>query len=282
MQHLLLPPQTRRMLFDHGESVRGVGRAVGNGIHRVLSRHLLLPLTMVMILILWQAITIVARVPAYLLPSPLHIGERMVEAMQSGMLWRHLTATSIVALSGFALSLVVSSVLGYALAHTRWLDGILSPMLAAIQAIPMLAIAPLIILWLGTGWLSKVVVAACITLFPMLLSTITAVRSIPRELWEVALINGANRWQLLWYVEVPLALRIYFSGVRTGLALATTGAVVAEFVSGREGLGALITIARGLFDTPLIFVALVTLAGMTLFLYLIASLLERALIHWEI
>lgn len=154
-------------------------------------------------------------------------------------------------------------------------------MLAASQAIPVVAVAPLIILWFGAGLTSKILVAALITFLPILINTIVAIRSIPRELIEMAHISGANRRQLLRYVEVPLALPVLFGGVRTGLALATTGAVVGEFVAGRTGLGALINIARGLFDTPLIFVALTTLALITLTLYVLAGLLERLLVRWE-
>jgi NitT/TauT family transport system permease protein len=98
---------------------------------------------------------------------------------------------------------------------------------------------------------------------------------------DMARISGANRWHLLRYVEVPLALPGIFGGVKAGLALATTGAVVGEFIGGRDGLGALINIARGLFDTPLMFVALTVLAGTTLLLFLLALLIERLLITWE-
>ena len=115
----------------------------------------------------------------------------------------------------------------------------------------------------------------------MLISTIIALRTIPRELREMAAISGANQWQILFQVEFPLALPVLLGGVRTSLSLATTGAVVGEFVAGREGLGALINIARGLFDTPLIFVALIMLAAITLLLYLCSCLLEKLLIRWE-
>jgi NitT/TauT family transport system permease protein len=201
--------------------------------------------------------------------------------MQSGLLWQHTQATLTVALGGFALALIIAIGLGYVLAHIPWLERTLAPVLAATQAIPILAVAPLIILWLSTGWQAKILVATLITFFPMLLSTITALQRIPRELREIAVISGASRWQVFRYVEVPLALPVFFSGVRTGLSLATTGAVVAEFVAGRAGLGAMITIARGLFDTPLIFVALITLATITLVLYTLATLLEHLLVDWQ-
>ncbi len=241
-----------------------------------------LPLLLALVLVGWQVLVTMGNYKTFVLPSPAVVAERMMAAVSSGILWSHITATLVEALGGFSVALIVSVVLGYILAHSPRLERLIAPVLAASQAMPILAVAPLIVLWFGTGLQSKILVAALITFFPMLLSTIAALRSVPRELKEMALISGANRWQLLRYVEAPLALPVFFSGIRTGLSLATTGAVVAEFVAGRHGLGALITIARGLFDTPLIFVALIILAAITLGLYLLASLLERVLVQWEV
>jgi len=240
-----------------------------------------LPVTLMILLLLWQAGVTFSGYPAFILPSPTLVAGRFWQALSSGILWQHTSATLSAALGGFALALIIAVVLGYTLAHIRWLEQALAPVLAASQAIPVVAVAPLIILWFGTGMTSKVLVAALITFLPILISTIVAIRSIPRELIEMAYISGAHRWQLLRYVEVPLALPVLFGGIRTGLSLATTGAVVGEFVAGRVGLGALINIARGLFDTPLIFVALITLALITLILYILAGLLERLLVRWE-
>jgi NitT/TauT family transport system permease protein len=240
-----------------------------------------LPLALLILVVLWETVVIVGGYPAFILPAPTVVIERFIAALSSGLLLEHIAVTLTEALTGFALALLVSLVLGYVLAHTPLLERTIAPVLAGMQAIPIVAVAPLLILWFGAGLQSKILVAALITFFPMLLSTIAALRSIPRELREMALISGASRWQMIRHVEAPLSLPVLFAGVRTGLALATTGAVVGEFVAGRDGLGALINIARGLFDTPLIFVALLTLATITLTLYVLVSLLERALVHWE-
>jgi NitT/TauT family transport system permease protein len=236
---------------------------------------------MLLLLLGWQLISTISGYPAFVLPSPLTVAEQFVEASRTGILWQHTAATLTAALGGFVLALAVGTMLGYTLAHVPLLERALMPVLAASQAVPVVAVAPLIILWFGTELRAKVLVAALITFLPILINTVLALRGIPRELREMALISGAGRWQTLRYVEFPLALPVLFGGVRTGLALATTGAVVGEFVAGRYGLGALINIARGTFNTPLIFVALLTLATITLLFYLIATLLERALVRWE-
>lgn len=240
-----------------------------------------LPTAIIGFLFLWQVLVSVGGYRTFILPTPTTVLDRLIATVTSGLLWRHTSATLIEALGGFGIALVLGLSMGYLLAHTPWLERTFAPVLAASQAVPVVAVAPLIILWFGPGLQSKLFIAALITFLPILLSTIIALRSIPRELREMALISGASRWQMLYYVESALALPVIFGGIRTGLALATTGAVVSEFVAGRDGLGAMINIARGLFDTPLIFVALLTLAAITLGLYVLATLLERLLVTWE-
>lgn len=271
MQQTILAP-SGRLRQRSGRISVPLGRA---------PRWLGLPAGLLLILLIWQTLVSVSNYPAFILPGPALVFERWLATAASGLLWTHTAATLSAALGGFALALLAALVIGYILASISWLERVLAPMLAASQAIPIIAVAPLVILWSGPGLRSKILVAALITFFPMLMSTIAALRSVPRELREMARISGANRWQVLRFVEFPLALPVAFSGLRAGLALATTGAVVGEFVAGREGLGALINIARGLFDTPLIFVALVTLAGLTLLFYLASIALERALVRWE-
>lgn len=235
-----------------------------------------------LVALLWKAIVLVRNYPAFVLPAPeLVLGRLASELTNGGPLPHHILITLAEALGGFGLALCVSLPLAYILAHAPRLERLLAPQLAASQAIPIVAVAPLIILWVGTGLDAKILVAAMVTFFPILSSAIVALRGVPRELMEMAKISGASRRQVLWYVELPLATTGIFGGVKTGMALATTGAVVAEFVSGRDGLGALINIARGLFDTPLMFVALLVLAALTLVFYTIAGLLERLLVRWE-
>ncbi|MBO9336448.1 MAG: ABC transporter permease [Roseiflexus sp.] len=240
-----------------------------------------LTVSLALVLLAWQTVVIVQDYPPFILPAPTLVIQRLATELAGETLQRHITITLFAALSGFSIALVLSLSLGYLLARMRTFDRVLTPLLAASQAVPIVAIAPLIVLWVGVGLESRVLVATLVTFFPILSATIVAFRSVPRELIDMARISGANRWHLLRYVEVPLALPGIFGGVKAGLALATTGAVVGEFIGGRDGLGALINIARGLFDTPLMFVALTVLAGTTLLLFLLALLIERLLITWE-
>jgi NitT/TauT family transport system permease protein len=241
----------------------------------------LLAASLLLLLAAWQALVTLNNYPAFVLPSPALVARRLAAELAGGTLAHHARLTLAAAAGGFGMALAVSLALGYALAHMPRLERVVAPQLAATQAVPVVAVAPLIILWVGVGLEAKVLVAALVTFFPILSATVVALRAVPRELLEMARISGATRWQLLHLVELPLALPAIFGGVKSGLALATTGAVVGEFVGGRDGLGALINIARGLFDTPLMFAALAVLAVLTLLFYLAATLLERALVRWE-
>jgi NitT/TauT family transport system permease protein len=230
---------------------------------------------------LWKLIVEINNYPAFILPPPELVFQRTIDELVAGNVRYHALTTLIEAVGGYLIALIVSLVLGYLFAHSPKLDRLLAPQIAATQAIPIVAIAPLIILWVGTTIWARILIAALVTFFPILSSTIVALRGVSRELIEMARISGATRWQVLRHIEFPLALPGIFGGVKAGLALATTGAVVAEFVGGRDGLGALINIARGLFDTPLMFTALLLLALITLGFSLFALMLERLLVTWE-
>ncbi len=248
---------------------------------RGTSSGVVLALSLLLLVVAWKALVVVKNYPAFVLPAPEAVLSRLASELVGGTLLHHTEITLTEAMGGFSIALAASLLIGYALAHAPRLERVLAPQLAATQAIPVVAIAPLIILWVGADIRAKILVAALVTFFPILSSTVVALRAVPRELLEMAHISGANACQTIWYVELPLALPGIFGGVKAGLALATTGAVVGEFVGGRDGLGALINIARGLFDTPLMFAALITLAALTLSFYLAAMLLERVLVRWE-
>ncbi|HEU4322538.1 MAG TPA: ABC transporter permease [Roseiflexaceae bacterium] len=239
-------------------------------------------LSLVVLIAFWKLIVEVRDYPAFILPAPDAVLQRLLDELAGGTLLHHSALTLVESLAGFGIALGVSLVLGYLLAHMPALERIVAPQLAATQAIPIVAVAPLIILWVGADLRAKILVAALVTFFPILSSTIVALRSVPREVVEMARISGANSWQVLRFIELPLALPGIFGGVKSGLALATTGAVVGEFVGGRDGLGALINISRGLFDTPLMFAALTMLALITFVYFLVAILLERLLVRWEL
>jgi NitT/TauT family transport system permease protein len=239
---------------------------------------LLAPLVL---LALWQALVWWKRYPAFFLPSPALVWRRFLEVLADGSLAAHTAVTLVEILGGLALGLSVATALGYVLARSRTLEHLLFPYLVASQALPIVALAPLLVIWLGTGRLSKVVVCALTLFFPVLVNTIVGIRSVERGLRDLMRSLEATPWQVFTMLELPAALPVFLSGLKIGLTLSVIGAVVGEFVAADRGLGFLVNLARGLFDTPLLFVALLVLMTIALAFYGLMSMLERALLAWQ-
>ena len=230
--------------------------------------------------VLWQAVVFVTGYPSFILPGPYTVAERFVRAWAEGTMLPHVGATLVEILLGFLVGAGLALVVGILLARSRLAERLLSPYLVAAQATPVLALAPLIALWFGTGLVSKLVITTLIVFFPVVIATMVGIRSVDPRLLEMARSFRAGSWQVVTQVEVPGALPAILGGMRVGATLAVIGAIVAEWAApGEKGLGVLINVARGsLFDIPLMFSALLTLALVGVVLYLLMVLIERRLV----
>ena len=182
---------------------------------------------------------------------------------------------------GLLLGLTVAYALGYWLGKHRALEQLAAPYIVASQSVPIVAIAPLLVLWLGSGLSSKVAVTALIAFFPALVSAIVGIRSVDPDLHDLMRSLRASRWQLFWKLELPAALPMIFAGLKLSVTLAVVGAVVGEFMGADAGLGYLINLARGVFDTPLMFVAIIALVIIAQVLYLTVARIEQRLLRWQ-
>ncbi len=244
-------------------------------------QYVSIPFALAAFLLLWQAIVVVNQYPPYLLPTPGQVAASWAESWQSGILPRHLGITLFEVALGFSLAFVFSMIVGYVLAKSPLLEKIVSPYLVATQAIPIVVLGPLIIIWINTGPVQNALVATLVTFFPMLVNTIVGVRSVRPEYRELMRSYSANWWQVLTKLEIPAALPILFAGVRVGITLSVIGVIVVELLWADRGLGFLLNFARGSLDTPLMFATVATLAAMALSLYLSIALLERIIIRWR-
>jgi NitT/TauT family transport system permease protein len=198
------------------------------------------------------------------------------------MLIRHTVVTFSEVIAGLALGAFLATALGYGLAKSTTLERVLSPYIVASQSIPIVAVAPLLVIWFGPGRLSKVLICALIVFFPVLVNTVVGVRSVPEELHDLMRSLRATKSQVFLKLEVPAAMPVLLGGLKIGATLSVIGAVVGEFVGSDQGLGFLINLGGGLYDTPLVFVAVFTLVAMALMLYSIVAAAERRLLAWRI
>lgn len=226
----------------------------------------------------WQGMTTFGSLPTFILPSPARVAQRFWQTVNDGSLWQHTAVTLSQTLSGLTLGVLTAVLLAYLLHQSPALEQILAPYIVASQAVPMVAVAPLLIIWFGPGFLSKLLICALIVFFPILTNTLLGLRAVPNDLRDLLSSLHANRWQTLRLLEIPATLPYFLSGLRIGATLSVIGAVVGEFIGAKAGLGFLINLARGQYDTALVFVAIFTLVGMALGLYGMVLGLERMLI----
>ena len=240
-----------------------------------------LPVTggLVIVLLAWKAIVVVGGYPAFVLPAPEIVASRLVRAWQDGLIQPDVAATLTEIALGFLAGAGTALVTGALLARWHVAERVLSPYLVAAQTMPILALAPLITLWFGTGLGSKVIICGLIVFFPIAVATMVGFRTIDPGLIEMARSFRATKREILMTVEIPAALPVIFGGIRVGVTLSVVGAIVAEWSGADRGLGVLINLARGsLFDTPLMFAALITIAALGVALYVVVVVVERAVL----
>jgi NitT/TauT family transport system permease protein len=245
------------------------------------NRNWLVLVSLLVGLLAWYLITRFSGIPNFILPSPLSVWTRFLRALNDGSLLYHTGITLIEVLLGLLVGVIFATIVGYLLAKSRSLEKVLSPYLVASQAIPVVAIAPLLVIWLGNGILSKVVVCALIVFFPVLVNTIVGVRAVPTAMYDLMNSLHASRSQILWKVEVPASLPVFLGGLRIGATLSVIGAIVGELVSAEKGLGFLLQLGDFQYDTPMVFVAVFTLITLALILYGIVTLLEKRFLKWQ-
>jgi NitT/TauT family transport system permease protein len=246
-----------------------------------LQGKILIPASIVAAVLLWQLVVYLGDFPAFILPTPLQVARRLAQALGDGSLIRHTLVTLGEVASGLVIGLGTAVILGYWLAKLRWLERILAPYIVASQSVPVVAIAPLLVIWLGPGVLSKILITALIVFFPILVNVIVGVRAVSGDLYDLMRSFQATRWQTLRYLEIPAAMPVFLGGLRIGATLAVIGAVVGEFVGADRGLGFLINVGRGVYDTALVFVAVFTLVTLAMSIYALVSLLEKRLLAWQ-
>jgi NitT/TauT family transport system permease protein len=219
--------------------------------------------------------------PEFIIPPPLAVWDAFVQALADGSLLRHSWVTLSEMLLGLFFGVTLGAVLGYAIAHVKWLENLFSPIIVAFQATPVVAYAPLLVIWFRDGLTAKIVTTAIIVFFPTLMNVIIGIRGVPRNLRDLMQVLKASRAQIFFKLELPAALPVLLAGLKTSVTLAVIGAVVGEFVNASEGLGFLVIVARSQYKTPLVFVAVFTMTALALSLYYLVVLLERYLLKWQ-
>ena len=241
--------------------------------------NLLPPLTFVIIIGLWAAAIPVFKIPPYLLPGPAGVFSRVIS--DAPQLWDNSLVTLTEIVLGFGLTVLTAIPLGLFIALSMLAKQIVYPPLMFLQLVPKIAVAPLFLVWLGFGIESKVLLTLLMTFFPLLLASISGFQILDTRLLFLTQSMGASWWQTFRYLRIPAALPVIFSGVKTSATIATTAAIVAEFVGANKGLGYVLLRGTSTMDMELTFAVLVVLTLIGIVINYIVEFAEWAMTPWE-
>lgn len=233
------------------------------------------------ILLLAQVASRSGWVSDLIVPAPTDVWAAFVDQWQTPGFVDDIQSTVTATVVGFLLAAAVSFTAAAILVLIRGLEDVVMPLIIAIETMPKIAIAPIIILWLGFGQLGKTVIVALVTFFPILINTLQGLRVTNKDEYDLLRSLGATRVQLFRFVRLPRSLPYVFAGLRVGSVFALIGAIVAEFVGSENGLGALIILARSQFNVPAVWALLFDLMVMGVFIYMVTSWIERRLLFWS-
>ncbi|OHA38877.1 MAG: nitrate ABC transporter permease [Candidatus Taylorbacteria bacterium RIFCSPLOWO2_02_FULL_43_22b] len=226
----------------------------------------------------WELWVQLGDIPKWQLPAPSAIAAELVKSWSLLLHHGYITTQEIV--FGFLVALVSGLLLAAALVSSKILERAILPLLVSSQTIPIIAIAPLLLIWVGYGLASKIIVVALISFYPIAVNTIDGLKAINADMVAMMKSLGASRWQIFTKLQIPTAMPFMFSGIKVGISLSVIGAVIGEWVGASGGLGYLITQSQPLFLTSRVFAAIFVLSVMGIGLFALAGLVERLMLPW--
>jgi NitT/TauT family transport system permease protein len=230
--------------------------------------------------LLWELAVWAFKPKPFILPSPSSI---LVEFWNQPAYFLQQTFYTLgTTLGGFLLALALGFVAAVGIVYSRFLERTLYTLLVALNSVPKVALAPLFVIWMGTGAKPKIAIALTIAIFATVIDTVLGLRSVEPELLNLAKAARASEWHVLIKIRLPSALPSMFAGMKLAISLALVGAIVGEFVAGNTGLGQVILQAQGMFQTPRMFVAIIILGVLGTVLFYAVDWLERWLLPWHI
>ena len=234
----------------------------------------------VVAVIVAEVVSRAGSVSPLLLPAPSAVYESLESGFSSGLYGEHLLSTVGAAMGGFLIAAVLAFLIAAVLVSSPFLERVLYPYIVAFQTLPKVAIAPLVIIWIGFGIAGKVTIVVVVCFFPILVNTLQGLRLRDRNQYELMVTLGASRIQMLRYLRIPNALPYVFAGFHVGIIFSLIGAVVAEFVGSLSGMGYLLLVEQGAFNVAGVFAILFQLMVIGIVLHLIMSFAEKRIAFW--
>ncbi len=229
--------------------------------------------------ILWEMACHFFAIRPFILPAPSSIIVEFLDTPQYFL--SHAGYTLMTTLSGFALAVLIGVLLAVGIVHSAFLDRTLYTLLIALNAVPKVALAPLFVIWMGTGSEPKIAIALMIAIFSIVIDSVLGLRSVDKDMVDMAKAARASTMQILFKIRFPSALASIFAGMKVGISFALIGAIVGEFVAGETGLGHVILLSQGMFETTRAFSAILLLGIMGTVLFYLVEATERLMLPWH-
>jgi len=246
----------------------------------VLARRLLLPLAVIAVLIvLWDLVVRIFAIPPFVIPTPVSVGQALIK--ERARLLDNAIPTIVESLGGFLLGNLVAIAGAIAFVHSRTLERALYPVAVAVRTLPIVAIAPILVLMLGNGYAPKIAIAALITFFPTLVNMVEGLEAADPQAMELMHVLSASRAETFRYVRWPSSLPYLFSAMRIASTSSVLGALVAEWIGTNKGLGYLIVLTTYDFRTALLYAAMAVTSAVALAFFFLVSILEWSIVRWE-
>jgi NitT/TauT family transport system permease protein len=239
------------------------------------------PLLLAVFFLVWGVYVHVAKVNAFILPSPTSVFSAWAEVVKDPRAWHHTAVTVGETLGGFAIAVLIGVGGGVLLARARWLEATLTPFVVGLQVVPKVALIPLFIVWFGFGPTSKVIVSAVIAFFPILSNTLLGVKSVHSGHKDVMVSLNASKWAVFRRLELPNAMPYILTGMEVGVVLALIGAIVGEFLGGNQGLGFLLVAKMNAYETDMLFAVIMHMTVVGFIFYFSIGFLRRVMIPWH-
>ncbi len=237
-------------------------------------------LVLTCLLLLWQVAVWVFKPPAFIVPDPISIGLALIENPGTYLINAYYTTANT--LIGFGLSVIIGFGLALGIVYSRFLEATIYTTLVAINSMPKVALAPLFVIWMGTGHTSKIAMAFLIAIFAIVIDAVLGLRSLDAEIIDLSRSMRASAFKLLWKIRLPHSMPSLFAGMKVAIGLSLVGVLVGEFVSAQRGMGYLILAAQGAFDMPRVFVSILILSVMGTLFFRIIEFVERRVIPWHV
>lgn len=232
-------------------------------------------------ILIWKVYVDVSGVPEYMMPQPKVVFDKLIQMIAEGEIWAHFWVTTGEIFLGYILGTLLGIFFGYLLEKSKYLKDALMPYLIFAQTAPKIALVPLFVIWFGLGLTSKLVLIVSMVFFPVMEGTMLGINSISKDVRDLMKVLNASKFQVLKEVELPSSLPMIFSGLKVGMVQAVIGAIVAEWISGKMGLGYVLIYASSTFDTVLLIAGIIFTIIVGIIFYELINLMEKKFLYWH-